>query len=260
MALQYYNAAVSAGSGNGVPAGVFFPVGISTLESGEISNAANSNVKESKVVNALLTLMLLNMGIDSGTLGISTAQTSSNVDGSIFNTQFAITVNKVGNTEDGTYQLVKAPTIGDKTESSIIALKDISASIAKIAAEGAISGEGFLVPTVDLVPYGSPTHADLDIATGEDNRAWFAALVLYLARTLSVRSATKSSAITSKSIGNVGSFQFDANADDPENPSTGYTTEEIDNYLSRVSQTILITVQSILNFGTQKFEINVTTV
>ncbi len=252
MALTFYNASVAAATGNGVVDGIFFPVGfVGNLEVGEISGTSDSDIRESKAVYSLLSSLLgrdlIGLSLVAGSPGANGVQNS-------FTQIFTATIQYVGSLVDNTFEVLKRPTKGTEM-SKIVALKDISASIEKISNEDAIPGEGFLVPTSDLLPYGCPTHATLDITTGQDNRNYLAALLEYLVADILVRAAnTKLSALTAKTIGDPVVFAFDANALDVDNPTTGYANLM---GLKPIEVVHTFTFEFELNHQSQKYEVRV---
>ena len=81
---------------------------------------------------------------------------------------------------------------------------------ADIAAEGAITGEGVVVPYADLANYGG--SAPVAISNGNDNRDLIASMNRAMADLVVVRDASNASAVTAATQANSISFTLAAAA------------------------------------------------
>lgn len=258
MAFQFFEAATASPSG--CSAGVFIPrADLPGVAAGEFANAQSTASKQSKAVFALLNQMYAVVSpTNFSKLGIAvTKGQPAGAGEDILNIAYTATIQWMANSESKAISMLPVPTTGTESGKGDFALTDIFANAVKVAADDAITGEGLVIPTADLVPYGSASHGSLNIATGQDNRDWVAGLYGYISQ-LGIRTALSASAITAASRGTTTGVTLPAAATDTTNPTTGILAADLAKR-SVFSHQYSITVQLLLNQVTQQFDVNVVT-
>lgn len=258
MALTFFDAAVSAGAANGVPAGLFLPVSdLPGVVAGEFGAGESQATKEGKAALAYLNALFDYYTANSTSLvGMLVTRAKASVSDILDNLTFTIQHQYVSKLSDGSFGQIPLPSSGANSGIGGFAVQDVFANAASVAAEGAISGEGFVIPYADLADFGGSTPAG--IATGADNRDLFAAIDRAMADIVVIRSASNASAVTAATQSTAATFTLAAAATATTDPTTGLTAAELDKIsVSQLSTSY--TVQVALNQTAQTFDVNVVT-
>lgn len=236
--------------------GVYIPIAnLPGVVAGEFADIESVQKKESKLIYAVLN-KIFSDGLASA-LGIAlNTPTIVGQSGTLSSKAYTITAQYYADIENQVVNVLPVPTIGTQVGVGDVAMTDLFATSAKVAASGAVAGEGVVIPTALLVPYGSPAHASLNLAV--DNRDYLIALIRYMISEADTRSATVASAITAKSIGAVVGLTLPAVAYDATNPTTGIEEAKL-NKINTFSRAFNITIQRIENESAQTFDVNVVT-
>jgi hypothetical protein len=191
--FEYFSA-----EGNTVAAGVFLPVAsLWNVQSNELANTAAD--RESRVIFGILE-KLCNPNSPFVTLenklGIfSEYSTPVGVSTNLLEQTYTLTAQYFANLANNTIQPIPVPTSGNNSNTGQVKIVDVFAGATKLAATTATGGAGVLIPTSELVPYGGPAHANINV--DQDSRSWLSALFLYLADKATVRSTGTASAVVS---------------------------------------------------------------
>jgi hypothetical protein len=256
--LNFYAAAVTAGSGNGVPAGVFFPrASLPGITAGEFADSETDNAKEAKSLFAIFSKAAKYQVDNSFTpLGISIVRDPAiGVSAGVATEALVTTVQWMADFTSASITMLPIPTTGTSSGVGDFAIKDIFADAAIVSAGGAISGEGVLVSFTELARHACPTLTDID--TGEDNRIFFASLASLAVEKSVLRSTTVASAITAKVKSatptgiNLSTTQLNA-----ANPTVGLTEADRPT-ISVFRHTYTVTVERADNLETEKTEVHV---
>ena len=243
-------------AGNAVANGVFIPradlIGISA---GEFADNQSVALKENKLIYSIANkltdgVLATALGI-TATLGAITGQSAL-----LSSKAYSFTVQYYADQENEVIDLLPLPSIGSQVGVGEITIEDIFPNAEKVAAAGAVPGEGVLIPSALLEDYGSPAHASLNIAS--DSRSYLGALIRYMVSKMDLRTASVASAITAKTIGGTTGVTLPAIATDATNPTTGINSANIDK-LDFYSRTLSFTIQRIENETTQSYDVNVVT-
>lgn len=255
MALEYFDAAGTATSD-----GVFIPItDLPGLLSTELAAAEPAAKKMARSIYAVMKQLFTILNPTSfNKLGVTISRAEASGGFGLSNKTYTLGVQYLANISADTVGMLPIPTIGANSGVGDFAVIDLFPNAAKVAAAGAVAGAGILIQTADLVGYGSPSHASLNIASGQDNRSWLAALMNWLTSTISVRSTTVSSAFTAVSRGTPANATLPANATDTTNPTTGLLTSDLTKTFSS-SISYSITIQLIDDEATDSFDVNVAT-
>ncbi len=246
--IEYFDA-----SGNATEAGIFIPVSnLPGIQASELATAASG--KESKAIlaihNALYAyfsdLATLPLGVVVG----KTAPSGAGLD--FVNVSFTSTFNYLVNHESGTVGPVPVPTTGTNTGLGGLELIDVFPAAAKVAASGSTGAAGILIPTSELIPYGSPSQASL--AVNADSRSWFAALSLYMAVESTLRTTADASAVVTRSVGAGVGASFPTAWTQPTNPVSGIAAADLPKR-SLISRSFGLTIQLLLDQETQQFDV-----
>ncbi len=253
MGLQFYGASVSAGAGNGVVAGLFLPVSnLAMVSAGEFGNAVSQAVKESKALLGIGTSLLNYYSANSANiLGLSVSRTQTSIADKIVNWTYAFTHQKVARSDDGTFDVLPLPSIGTNAGNGGVEIADVFPNAAVVSAEGAISGEGVLIPN-DFIMNTTPAQL------GVDARDYFEGLMMSLTAPsgVTLRTAAVASGITAVTNPNAYTiFALPAAATDATNPTTDILAADL-NKIATVQKAVSYTVQLALNDSTGNFEIN----
>jgi len=258
MAFEFFEAAVSSPSG--CSAGIFIPRSdLPGVAAGELANSQSTANKQSKTVLALLNKVHSTVSpTNFSKLGFATTKGApTGVSEDVIAITYTATAQWMANSEDKTISVLPVPTTGTESGKGDFAIADIFPNAVKLAAGDAITGEGVVIPTADLVPYGSPTHASVNPAVGQDNRGWFAGLYGFLSQ-LGIRTTSVASAITAASRGATTAVTLPTAATDATNPTTGILAADLPKR-SFFSHTYSLTLQLALNQTSQAFDVNVVT-
>jgi hypothetical protein len=256
--FKFYAAAVTAGAGNGVPAGIFFPrAELPGISAGEFADSEAENAKEAKAIFSLFAKTAKYQVDEELTpLGITTVRDpAEGVSAGIYTEALITTVQWMADFKTGSIQMLPIPTTGTSDGVGAFAIEDVFPNAVIVAALGAISGEGVLVPFSELERHAVPTLTD--ISAGEDNRIFFAGLASLAVEKANLRSLSVSSAITAKSKSatpqgvNLTTTQLNA-----INPTVGLTEADRPT-ISVFRHTYTLTVERIDNIETEKVEVNV---
>lgn len=244
------------GASTATSEGVYIPIAdLPGVVAGEFADLESVEKKESKLIYAVLNKIFTD-GLASA-LGIAlNTPTIVGQSGSLSSKAYAITAQYYADVENQVVNVLPSPIIGDQVGVGNVAMIDLFATSAKVAASGAVAGEGVVIPTALLIPFGSPVHASLDLTV--DNRDYLIALIRYIVSEADVRSATVASAITAKSIGAVAGLTLPAVAYDATNPTTAIAEADL-NKINTFSRAFNITIQRIENESAQTFDVNVVT-
>jgi hypothetical protein len=250
--FKFYGASVSAGSGNGVVAGLFIPIAdIPMISAGEFASGVSQATKESKLLLGLGTALYDYYTANSANiLGFAVSLAQASVSAKIVNWTYSFTTQKVAKQADGTFDILPLPSIGTNSGVGGVNIDDIFANAALVSAEGAISGEGVLIPNSDIV-------GATDAVLGSDMRDYLEGLLTFIAGSgVSVRGTSTASGITALSNPtNYSIFALPAAAYDATNPTTDILASEL-GYIATVQKSVAYTVQLTLNSITGNFDVN----
>ncbi|PNW40086.1 UNVERIFIED_CONTAM: hypothetical protein BEN50_15055 [Euhalothece sp. KZN 001] len=255
MALEFFEGAVTSPSG--ASDGVFIPISdLPGVVAGEFANSDGTELKTAKAI--LGAFYALNNNRPSNALGLTINRNTNSGGLDLTNNSFTLTPQFYIDHETKQMDALPLPTSGDNSGVGGVSIQDIYPNAEKVAADGAISGEGFLIPSIDIEPFGAPDHASLDITA--DQRLWFLGLGQWLTTDSSilVRQASQASAITARSRGGTTAVTLPPVATEQSNPTTGLSASDL-NKISVVSHALAITVQTKMNQETQTFDVNVVT-
>lgn len=177
-------------AGTAVAAGVFIPVADLWNVSGAELVAVDA---QSRLISGLLEVMANPdgpMAAIENKLGFaSTYPNPTGAGTNVINQTVTLAVNFVADLSDNTIDILPTPVSGV----GAITIDDVFPGAEVVAAAGATPGAGIVIPTALLQDYGGPAQGDIDVT--EDSRAWFNALVLYMADNAAVRTASEASAV-----------------------------------------------------------------
>ena len=252
MPLIFYAEAVSASQGNGVVAGLFIPIAnLPMMTAGEFAIGESQAKKESKALLGIGTALYDYYTANSANiLGFSASRSQSSVSDGIVNWQYSFTSQKVAYQSDSTFDVLPLPGTGTYSGIGAIKLDSVFPNAAVIAAEGAISGEGLLIPNSMIL-------GGADAALNADKRDYLEGLLTAIAAGgVTLRSISTASAVTTLSNpSNYSAFTLAAAATDATNPTTGLTSSDIGK-IATVQKTVSYTVQLIMNDSTGTFDVN----
>lgn len=256
MGLQFFEGNTAAPSGTA--AGIFIPrTDLTGVTAGELADAVSVAIKTAKTLNGLFNKIFDYVSTAADTpLGVaSTKSAIQSAGGDLFNRVFTFTFQFLANLSNDTVGVIPFPAIGANADTGKIAVANVFANAQILAAEAEVPAEGVVIPFADLDSYGAPA-AIADISDGQDNRSWFAGLMLWLQDTIAVRATGVVSGVTAKSLGAVAGVTLAAAATDATNPTTGIAAADL-NKISVFSRQVSLTLNYILNEGTQLFDVNV---
>lgn len=221
LPFEYFSA-----DGNAVAAGIFIPVaalpGVTSdrLESGDTD-------KESVVVNALLAAMYTALSPQNvSKLGVSVAKANPIGAGSdLINQNYSATFQYLANLETNAISPVPVPGSGANANLGGITIAQSFQGATKVAANGATGGAGVLIPTAELVEFGSRAHNVL--TTNQDERSWYSALWLWIVENARLRSAQNASAILAASRSAAQGVSIPANFTASVNPVSGIAAADL---------------------------------
>jgi len=250
--FEYFSAA-----GDTTAAGVFLPVAsLWNVQATEL--ASNAADRESRVMFGILE-KLCNPNSPFVTLqnklGISSTYTTPTGAGTnLLNQTYTLTTQYFANLANNSIQPIPVPTSGNNSGQGVVKIVDAFAGATKLAAAADTGGAGVLVPSTELIPYGAPSHANIDV--NQDSRAWLSALFLYLAHKATVRSANTASAVVAVNpvLTVTGALPAGALVA-PNNPTSGIDpTKQVTNVL--ITRSVSITLQLLVNTQSETIQPN----
>jgi len=255
MALAFYGAAVGAAADNGVLAGLFFPrEDLPGINAGELADTQNEAIKQGKFALSFGAKVQEYLAdTDNNVLGFSATVGKASINGTTSNMTYTVSAQYVARLDTKSLAVLPVPTTGSNVDEGKVAISALFPSAVDVAAQGAISGEGVLIPYADLTPYGGADPAS--IASGTDNRDVLGAMVRALPANLTVRTATVASPVITVTTAAPSTVALVAAATDATNPTTGIADDDRDR-LGVLSFVTSWTVQILLNQTTQTFDVN----
>jgi len=251
MALnfEYFSA-----DGNTPAEGVFLPVAsLWNVQATELASTAAD--RESRVMFGILE-RLCNPNSSFVTLqnklGISSSYTTPTGAGTnLLNQTYTLTAQYLAN---NSIQPIPVPTSGNNSGQGVVKIVDAFAGATKLAATTATGGAGVLVPSAELIPYGAPSHASIDV--NQDSRSWLSALFLYLAHKATVRSANTASAVIAVNpVLTVTGVLPTGALVAASNPTSGIDpTKQVTNVL--ITRSVSVTLQLLINTQSETIQPN----
>lgn len=257
MGFLFFPEALTATAGNGVKAGIYVPIGdLPGIETGELASSVADNIKESKILesvcNALYNAITVN---EDGLLGF-TAELANTGNGiNLIETTFSFTVQYLANIADNEVTQITLPTKGTNVKTDKQSIKQIFPNATVVADDAAITGEGIVIETSTFSDF---EDVAVTAATDADDRGYIAALIRSLPDFTMARDAIQASAITTATKLDGFSTTLDPDATDDTNPTTGVMTDDLP-FIIPITLSTTLSVESLLNRSTQKFDVNVTT-
>jgi hypothetical protein len=157
----------------------------------------------------------------------------------------------------GEISLPPLPLAGNFAGQGKLLLTDCWPNCEFIAAEGESAGAGVIIPNDWVSNYGGDIPATVD----DDGREWFGALILALASTLTVRTATVNSAVTFAQnlvTNRVTGALIPATWYNDTNPQARLTAADLP-FVRLTQERIRIDYELITNPIVQTFEVNIAT-
>jgi hypothetical protein len=254
MALnfEYFSA-----DGNTNAAGVFLPVAsLWNVQATELANTAAD--RESRVMFGILE-RLCNPSSSFVTLqnklGVSSSYTTPTGAGTnLLNQTYTLTAQYFANLANNSIQPIPVPTSGNNSGQGVVKIVDAFAGATKLGATTATGGAGVLVPSAELIPYGAPSHASIDV--NQDSRSWLSALFLYLAHKATVRSANTASAVIAVNpVLTVTGVLPTGALVAASNPTSGIDpTKQVTNVL--ITRSVSVTLQLLINTQSETIQPN----
>ncbi|MEG3437294.1 hypothetical protein V0288_09200 [Pannus brasiliensis CCIBt3594] len=260
MALQYLDAAGTATS-----AGIFIPrdnLNGLTANS-ELASGESTITKQCKFLAAFLatfqsTLAANRANSSSLATGLGFALTKGNPIGSgqgRFSQTFIATFTTVFDNTDNTAYPIPVPTAGTSNGKGILKITDIFPDALAVAASGAISEAGVVIPHTDVDMYGAESTTAVDNDT--QSRKWFAAVFRMLFDTIPQREAgVTQSALTVKALNEITQYDLADSDTASTNPTTGLSSSEL-TMLDIYSRSIQFSIEYLINEVTQTFDVRV---
>lgn len=257
MALTFFESSVSAGASNGVPAGLFLPIAdLPGVVAGEFADSETQATKESKaalaIANAIHTYVSAN---SADIVGMTSTRAKASVSDSLDNLTYSFACQYIADLETETVGQIPLPASGANSGIGGFAIDDLFANAAEVAAEGAISGEGVVIPYADLADFGG---ADPAAITGVDNRDFVAAMIRSMPDLLPIRTASVASGVTTTTRPAGTTFTLAPAATAETDPTTGIAAADLPK-LGLLQFTTSWTVQVALDQAAQTFDVNVVT-
>jgi len=254
MALnfEYFSA-----DGNTPAEGVFLPVAsLWNVQATELASTAAD--RESRVMFGILE-RLCNPSSSFVTLqnklGISSSYTTPTGAGTnLLNQTYTLTAQYFANLANNSIQPIPVPTSGNNSGQGVVKIVDAFAGATKLAAAVATGGAGVLVPSAELIPYGAPSHASINV--NQDSRSWLSALFLYLAHKATVRSANTASAVIAVNpVLTVTGVLPTGALVAANNPTSGIDpTKQVTNVL--ITRSVSVTLQLLINTQSETIQPN----
>lgn len=253
--LTFFDAAVAAGAANGVPAGTFIPVSdLSGVVAGEFASAASQATKEGKGLFGLFNKFHAYISTNTNLLGVTATRAKASVSDVSDNYSFSFSCQYVGKLADQSFDVIPLAGSGANAGVGKLAIADVFPNAALVTAEGAISGEGMVIPHADLSAFGAVAPGSID--AGEDNRDYIFSMIRALPDLAILRAAGVASAVTTATQNAFATFTLAAAATAATDPTTGILATELDK-IATVAATTTLTIQTIDNLDAQTFDVNV---
>lgn len=256
MSFEYFDAA-----GTAVAEGVFIPIAaVPGLVASELASGQAAGTKLGKSVFALINQIYNTLSpTNFNKLGFTVSKGNpAGVGADIINQNFGFTAQKLLNLKTDAISMIPEPTSGANSGLGSFSLSDVFAGAVKVAAAGAVSGAGVLIPTALLATYSSITQGGITISGSSDNRDWFAALFDWLGNGLAVRDASTASAVIARSASAISAVAIPANFTQTTDPVSGILAADLP-VRGLISKSYSVTVQLQLNQTTQTFDVLSTT-
>jgi hypothetical protein len=238
--IAYFETAVAAGSGNGVPAGIFIPQsnlpGI--LQAGELDEPN----REAKAAYAIVTKVQDVLQGLTSKLGLSSSRSMSST-GVLdrISQSFLLSCQFVVNHSTNLVSVLPLP----NSETGKVSLGDLFPAHELTTAEGAISGPGIVIPTALTTANGGAFPSSFNA----DARSWL--IAVYQSMILGL---TPSDAVVSPSRGSATGLTPLADFTATTNPTTGISAADLPK-MSFFSLTYSVTLQIALNQANQTFDL-----
>ena len=256
MSFEYFDAA-----GTSTNDGVFIPISdLPGLTAAELAAGESEAAKQARATFSTIKSIYGTLSPSAfSKLGFTVANTETSAGVGLKNRSYSVSTQYLSDIENSTVTMIPVPASGANSGVGDFAFVDLFPNAVKVAAAGAVSDAGVVISTADLVPYGSPAHASLDITAGQDNRFYLAALINWLVDGgLSVRSASTASAIATVSRGTPANAILAAEATAATDPTTGIDAADLSK-LFITSITYSLTIQTIDDIDSETFDVNVVT-
>ena len=167
--IEYHAAAVAAGSGNGVVAGLFVP--LANLP-GIVSTELIEPSKERKIVYSLTNKLFYGLNALTNKLGFSpTKELPSGIDVDVIEQTFTFQNQFMIDWGSKQVDVLPLPSTGT---GKVTIENALASGVAFVAAEGAIAGAGVLIPNTLITASGGSIPADVNVA---DARSYIGALI-----------------------------------------------------------------------------------
>jgi hypothetical protein len=255
---NFYDSAVIAGSGNGVPQGIFIPPSDLPGFNGSEFTDTSEITKEGKAIYALLNAVYKNTATTPPLGFASIAKSNPQGTGVNQSTEsISLTFQWIQDLSNKTTYAPPLPTIGTNAGFGGCSLEQIFPDCLKIANEGAIPGAGILLLASDIALYGGSHPSTISV----DARDWIAGLFGLLIANATLRTTSIASAITNKTNAlttKVNGLQFPASWYDANSPLTGLLAGDIPHYRI-IQDSFSITYEYINDPIAQTFEVRVAT-
>ncbi|WP_024547127.1 hypothetical protein [Picosynechococcus sp. NKBG15041c] len=255
MVLAFFDQAVVAGAGNGVPAGLFLPIAdLPGVVAGEFGSAESTATKTGKAALAIANAIHSYLSANAAQIvGMVSTRAKASASDSLDNLTYSFACQYLADLETQSMGQIPLPMAGANAGIGGFAIDDVFPTATEVAAEGAISGEGVVIPYADVAEYGGDDPAAI---AGVDNRDFVAALIRAFPSLLTVRTASVASAVTAVSQANPTVFTLPAAATAETNPTTGIVAGDLPK-IGLLQFTTSWTVQVALNQTAQTFDVNV---
>lgn len=253
MSLEFYEAA--AVSPSGASDGVFIPIAdLPGVVAGELAAAEDTGKKVAKAI--LGALQGIANTLPSNALGLTVTRATASPGTDLTNNILTLTSQFYVDHETKQMDSLPVPSAGANSGVGGVAITDVFPNAEKIAADGAISGEGFLIPTANIAMYGAPAHGA--IALANDSRLWFMGLAQWLTvdSNFAIRSPSQASGIVARSRGGTAAVTLPANATAATDPTTDLAASDLSK-ISVLQHSFSVTVQTIMDQAAQTFDVNV---
>lgn len=251
------NLQILTGAGSANDAGVFIPVAdIAGLSGAEISDTGAT--LEGKLAYGILNGLFSALGVVTP-LGFAEFDKTSpaGTGDNLYTEGVEITLQRLVDLRTGEVALPTLPDKGTNLGQGKLLLTDVWENCVLIADGAMSSGAGVIVPSAWIESYGGTIPATV----AGDAREWFAALLLGMANTLTVRTATVNSAITLKTIlstSRVTGATIPIEWYDDTNPKVDLAAADLP-FVRLIQERIRIEYEILTNPLAQTFEVNVRT-
>lgn len=260
MTLQFLPEAGTATS-----AGIFIPrANLNGLTiDGELATNEPSDTKQCKFLAAFLstfqTILTANRS-DPNSLatGLGFTLAKGNPTGSgqgRFQQTFTATFTTVFDNTNNTAYPIPVPSAGTNNGKGVLLVTDIFPDALNVAAGGAISEAGVVIPHADVDLYGAETTTD--VANDTQSRKWFASMFRMLFDSIPLRATGVTlSAVTVKTLNDITQYTLTESDTAATNPTTGLSSAEL-TMLDIYSRSIQFTIEYLIDETTQTFDVRV---